>query len=477
MYQIETPAFKAVTRSRSRLILTNQFWGTLACGLELIETDWIETFATDGTRLLYNAPFVFTLTEAELLGVLVHEVAHCADRHQVRRGHRDPLLWNVAADFRVNFDVRDCGFVLPWKGCTLDQFLATMRAPPLPLGTPKPPPRHFYDEQFRDTGVEEIYRILADLLHQQQPPEGEGDEEQEPKGAGGAGGDDDKEGPSGPSASPPDAPKGKGGTKIADGNRNAPTGTGEVPQGLPPDGVSDPGGCGGIIDAVPAHDGVGKAEHEREWTTRIKQTAAIAKTQSGTMPGYIRRMIEEMDNPREDWRRELRKFTDQSVHKDYSWERPNRRHLWRGLILPGLVSDRPAHVALIIDSSGSVYDGKPQEMFASEVQSILNDGAVDKITVIFADTRVASEPVTYEAGDLIDLEVRGGGGTSFREAMAWVGEHCEDAAAVIYFTDCKTSDWGDEPACPVLWAVVGPEERARRAATAAPFGEVLFIGD
>ena len=77
-------AFQRITRARSRLILSNAFFGTLASGLELVESDAIPTMATDGTLLLYNPDFVATLTDQELIGVLVHEVCHCADRHPAR---------------------------------------------------------------------------------------------------------------------------------------------------------------------------------------------------------------------------------------------------------------------------------------------------------------------------------------------------------------------------------------------------------
>ena len=463
-------AFQRITRARSRLILSNAFFGTLASGLELVESDAIPTMATDGTLLLYNPDFVATLTDQELIGVLVHEVCHCADRHHTRRGDREPIIWNVAADFRVNFDVRDCGFRLPWRGCTLADFLARTGQPG--------EHRHFYDPQFHDMGVEEIYRIVHEAIEHErdrtQPPAPQPGAEDE-DGAG--------NGPPDSTGTPQDAQNDGGGSGVAGEDETAPSATagpanGNSPgEGSDPINAPDPGGCGGIIDAAPAHDPVGRAEAERDWQTRLRQAAAIARTQAGTLPGFIKRIIDELNNPAVDWRQELRRFTDLSSHKDYTWARPSRRHLWRGLILPGLRPDRPAHVVIVQDTSGSVYDGRPQEMFRSEMQAILDDGACDRITVVMADTRVAAEPETFEAGDTIRLEVRGGGGTAFRQPLQWVADNCADAAAIVFLTDMETSDWGDEPACPILWAVVGPEERARQAAAAAPFGEVLYIGD
>lgn len=450
-------AMAAIVRGRSRLIFINPFWGTLACNLEAIITDAIPTMATDGTRLLANPNFTLGLSETEVMGVLVHEVSHCADMHHVRRGERDVYLWNIAGDLRVNWDEIAAGFKLPGRPATLKQFMAGAKN------------IYLYDPDFAEMGTEEIYRHIAEAYAKRpQPPQGQpgqpGNGQPQPGG----------NGQPGPQGGPQNAPNGPGGAGVAGGPQNAPTGTGGPANGNPTFG-QDPGGCGGVIDAAPAHDPVKRAEAERDWQTKIRQAAAIARS-AGTLPGSIKRLIDELNNPRVDWRQAVRRFADQSAHKDYTWSRLNRRHLARGFVLPGLQSDRPAHVVWINDTSGSI-GGDEIKQFGGELQAALDEGACDRITVIYADTEVQGEADTFEAGDRIVMRDDGGGGTSFRQPLAWVGEHCPDAAAIIYLTDACCSDWGDEPACPVLWAVIGKEEHARQYAARAPFGESLFIGD
>src|SRR5205085_500100 len=72
------------------------------------------TAATDGRDIFINPRFWNGLTPAERLGLLAHEVLHAALLHVPRRGKRNPLIWNIAADIVVNGIVlAQEGFVLP----------------------------------------------------------------------------------------------------------------------------------------------------------------------------------------------------------------------------------------------------------------------------------------------------------------------------------------------------------------------------
>ena len=80
------------------------------CGKE------ITTAATDGHKLIYNPEFVAGLNKRETTGLLVHEIMHCANRHQSRMEARDPERWNAAADLAINSIIREAGFDLPPHG-------------------------------------------------------------------------------------------------------------------------------------------------------------------------------------------------------------------------------------------------------------------------------------------------------------------------------------------------------------------------
>jgi predicted metal-dependent peptidase len=86
-------------------------------------TDKVDTAATDGRTLFFNAQFIAGLTAEELDGLVVHEVLHCALLHVPRRRTRDPLLWNIAADIHVNGLIRqEHGLRLP-NGAIVDRQL------------------------------------------------------------------------------------------------------------------------------------------------------------------------------------------------------------------------------------------------------------------------------------------------------------------------------------------------------------------
>ena len=113
----EEQATRALAGARARLILgrdsKSAFFATLVLRLQP-RPDWdVPTIATDGRLLEYNPEFVTGLAPDELVGVLAHEVMHCALAHPVRRGGRDPMLWNIACDLAINPLLRDAGVVLP----------------------------------------------------------------------------------------------------------------------------------------------------------------------------------------------------------------------------------------------------------------------------------------------------------------------------------------------------------------------------
>ena len=91
------------------------------CAMQLVPipiwSEQIPTAATDGKNLYFNPHFwAVTLDDATRLGVLIHEVLHCTNKHMSRRGDRDSVKWNIAADLAINPIVRECGLKLT-DGC------------------------------------------------------------------------------------------------------------------------------------------------------------------------------------------------------------------------------------------------------------------------------------------------------------------------------------------------------------------------
>lgn len=111
-----------IVRIRASLVMTTVFFGSLILRLKLVQTkgEITTTMAVDGRHMFWYPPFVETLTDVELRGVLVHEVLHCALEHMVRRREREHRRWNVACDHAINLLVTKAGYTLP-KDALLDQ--------------------------------------------------------------------------------------------------------------------------------------------------------------------------------------------------------------------------------------------------------------------------------------------------------------------------------------------------------------------
>lgn len=99
-----------IIKARVSLLLTQPFWGTLATRLILrdeTDSDWCTTAATDGRYFYYNRNFIEKLNKQETIFLIAHEVEHCVYDHMSRRGSRKAKLWNAAADFVINGELRD----------------------------------------------------------------------------------------------------------------------------------------------------------------------------------------------------------------------------------------------------------------------------------------------------------------------------------------------------------------------------------
>ena len=93
---------KRMSGSLLRLRARAPFFATLALFARIRVRYDLPTAATDGRDVFWNPYFLRTLTTGEADAVLLHEVLHAALLHVVRRGTREPTVWNIACDIVVN---------------------------------------------------------------------------------------------------------------------------------------------------------------------------------------------------------------------------------------------------------------------------------------------------------------------------------------------------------------------------------------
>jgi predicted metal-dependent peptidase len=152
--------------ARVGMLLRASFFGNLATRLKLVNADeWCSTAATDGRNFYYNTKFIKMLKPKEVEFLFGHEVLHCVYDHFGRRGERDPQLFNIAADYCVNADL---------KKHRVGEFITTVPC--------------LYDTKYTDWSAEEVYDdlyenaekidlqdLLDKMLDQHLDGEGEGD--------------------------------------------------------------------------------------------------------------------------------------------------------------------------------------------------------------------------------------------------------------------------------------------------------------
>lgn len=87
------------------------FLGSLMCGLNFVWDSEITkgTAATDGQTVWWCPEFFSNLPVKTRETVLLHELWHPGLLHMIRRGSRDPKIWNQACDVRINNDLHNAG--------------------------------------------------------------------------------------------------------------------------------------------------------------------------------------------------------------------------------------------------------------------------------------------------------------------------------------------------------------------------------
>lgn len=88
------------------------FITSLFCGLQMVIDEKTDTAATDGKSIYIGPQWFSDLSRQMRVTVLAHEVWHVALKHNLRRGNRDPKIWNYACDFYINNMLKEAGFVM-----------------------------------------------------------------------------------------------------------------------------------------------------------------------------------------------------------------------------------------------------------------------------------------------------------------------------------------------------------------------------
>ena len=164
-----------IITARVGLLLRHPFFGNMATRLKIVPADeWLMTAAVDGRNLYYNTQFFNAMDNKEIEFVLAHEIYHMVYDHLGRRNDRNPMLYNISADYIVNNElvdgrigtkpkIVDCYQDFKYRGWTSEEV---------------------YDELFEKAKKEgeEFLEQLGEMLDEHLNLEGDSEEEGKGKG-------------------------------------------------------------------------------------------------------------------------------------------------------------------------------------------------------------------------------------------------------------------------------------------------------
>ena len=379
--------------ARVGLLLRHPFFGNMATRLRIVAADdWLPTAAVDGRNLYFNTQFFNAMSNKEIEFVIAHEILHCVFDHLGRRLDRNPMIYNIAADYIVNNllvrdrigekpKIVDCFQDFKYDGWTSEEV---------------------YDDIYETAkkNGEEYLKQLGEMLDEHL--EGLGDEEGD--GDGDAGEEQDTNGNNVSKKKPKYSKEEM--RKIKD----------EIKEGM---------------------------------------LSAAQAAGAGNTPAEIQRMIKELTEPKMNWREILRQQIQSTIKSDYTYMRPNRKGWHTGAILPGMNFDETIDICIGLDMSGSIGDSQAQD-FLSEVKGIMDEYKDYNIKIWCFDTKVYNEQDFSADGgnDLTDYEILGGGGTDFDVNWTYMKDNDIQPKKFIMFTDgYPWNSWGDEDYCETVFVI------------------------
>ena len=462
--------------------------------LPFVEDNSQSTMCTNGSCIKFNRKFVDKCSLDEVIFVLVHESDHVAYCHHLRLGKRDHKLANIAMDFAINIHLDECGFV--------------------------PPDGVLIDETFRGWTWEKIYSFLYKKWEEELNDDPDGDDEGE--GSGDEDSDEDGEG----SGDEDSDEEGQGNGEGDEESDEDGQGSGESDEDSDGEGEGQGSGDGDPvqgevgwedIDPTNLPDSVGNVEEATDedgkkasdWDdSKIQEEAGkigTAVSQARSVEKLAGRGIGSGDDYQSStgdllgsneipvtWIEQVAQFLEVSKSQDYDFARPNRRFVGNDEYFPSMDSPEGGHLALAIDTSGSVSFGEMQS-FVGSINTLVERFSFEKVTIIYCNHRITAVR-TFEDGDEVEVEVQTSGGTTFYPPFELIERGGNDKfgdidrpTVAIYFTDgygdvrhhnpaqsyCGCDEDGNvlEPDYPVLWATTQIDP----ADMGVPWGQTVWV--
>jgi predicted metal-dependent peptidase len=240
------------------------------------------------------------------------------------------------------------------------------------------------------------------------------------------------------------------------------------------------------LDGVGDNDGDGDENNKKgrprmteEERTQVRDEikeamlSAAQTCDAGNLPAGVKRMIQQLTEPRMNWRELLRMQLESTIKSDYTWLRSSRKGWHVDAVMPGMKTTDAIDIAVAIDMSGSISIEQGRD-FLTEIQGIMEAFDSYRIHVFCFDTEIYN-PQQYDSDNLEDIaeyEVLGGGGTDFDCIFSYLKSNDIEPKKLVVFTDgYPCGSWGDENYCDTVWIIHGDKNPN------PPFGTWALYGD
>ncbi len=389
----------------------------------------LRTAMTNGEALYFNPWFMATLSQPERAFVYAHELWHILLRHHDRRGSREPHTWNLACDHEVNTLLKEEGMQAPehaWFG-----------------------PRRYFS-----AGIAEIvYNDLqeaAETIHQLARIEQRREEAIEAlKKANGK-----------------QKKRFRGLSRRTMRDLEVPEDGPTVNQ-VPAPARSPEDARKASVDAssytLPLAGQQDPRYPEQLWSVRADAVLerlhdSVVETLRGSIigsfAGYGAFDVEEGEN-RTPWIDLLRERLDAALQRTETTWTPSRRHIHRGVYMPGRRRQPSYRLAVAVDTSGSTMTEWPT--FVASLKALIASDHVESVRYLECDCEIHRDETFENPAELPSTltRFRGGGGTSFDPVFERL--RTADADALIYFSDGHGRKPERDLPFPVIWMWTGEE--------------------
>ena len=372
-----------ITKARVVLMFYQPWFGQLANYLNFKINNDIDTMAVDiNGNIFFNEEFVNSLSQEELTGVICHEILHLAFQHLSRMGNRNPKIWNIAGDLKVNDEIifNQSKFKLPKMALVAQgNTIEIGRAKIVNIDTKSS--EQIYEEIINKNNSEDLKDIGMDTFI------------------------------------------------IANNNSDK------------------------------------AKEKAGEWVQRVAVANETFKDK-GCIPAGILKELKKLDTPELKWHQIITQRL-KLISSGKTWKKPSKRMLpW---YFPSKQKVKGLSCVVCIDSSGSMGEKELQKAL-TELWGLSQQFKAIKFWITCCDTEL-SEPfiiTTSTKKDLLNIKLKGGGGTSFVPVFDWIKKENINPDCLIYFTDL----YGDFPNRKPLYQTYWITESSNMQ---VPFGKKIKI--